>query len=98
MISASFLVEIGKFFINHSLIIPTIPLTRGLLTNHLLKYPFSVIYFKDLAKVNYQIQTFIKSILKTDHIFDSKNNKISLQNVIFVIDERENKEKIGLVN
>ncbi len=70
----------------------------GLLTNHLLKYPFSVIYFKNLAQANYQIQTFIKSILKTDHIFDSKNNKISLQNVIFVTDERETKEKIGLVN
>ncbi len=69
----------------------------GLLTNHLLKYPFSVIYFKNLLKANYQIQTFLKSLLKINHLFDSKNNKISLQNVIFVIDEEVHKEQIGLV-
>lgn len=67
----------------------------GLLTNHLLKYPFSVIYFKNFDKANYQIQTYLKSILKTNHIFDSKNNRIVLQNVIFIFDQEQKKDRIG---
>ena len=67
----------------------------GLLTNHLLKYPFSVIYFKNFDKANYQIQTYLKSMLKTNHIFDSKNNRIVLQNVIFIFDQHQKKDKIG---
>lgn len=70
----------------------------GLLTNHLLKYPFSVIYFKNFKKSNYQIQTYLKSILKSNHLFDSKNNRIMLQNVIFVIDENQKEDKIGLIS
>lgn len=67
----------------------------GLLTNHLLKYPFSVIYFKNFDKANYQIQTYLKSILKTNHIFDNKNNRIVLQNVIFIFDQEQKKDRIG---
>lgn len=68
----------------------------GLLTNHLLKYSFCVIYFKNFCKANYQIKEYVKSLLKTDHLFDNKNNRISLQNVIFIIDDNKIEKKIGL--
>lgn len=70
----------------------------GLLTNHLIKYPFSIIYFKNIKNTNYQINAYIKSLINTEYIYDSKNNKINLQNVIFIIDEPLNDKKIGLTN
>lgn len=70
----------------------------GLLTNHLIKYPFSVIYFKNLKMANFQIINYIKSLINTKYIYDSKNNKIVLQNVIFVIDENKKDSKIGFLN
>lgn len=70
----------------------------GLLTNHLIKYPFSVIYFKNLKMANFQIINYIKSLISTKYIYDSKNNKIVLQNVIFIIDENKKETKIGFTN
>ncbi len=70
----------------------------GLLTNHLIKYPFSVIYFKNLKMANFQIINYIKSLINTKYIYDSKNNKIVLQNVIFIIDENKKDTKIGFTN
>lgn len=70
----------------------------GLLTNHLMKYPFSIIYFKNIKSTNYQINTYIKSLINSEYIYDSKNNKINLQNVIFIIDEPLIETKIGLTN
>lgn len=47
---------------------------------------------------NFQIINYIKSLTNTKYIYDSKNNKIVLQNVIFVIDENKKDSKIGFLN
>ncbi len=69
----------------------------GLLSEHILKYPLSVIYLKNLDKCHYQIEYFIRNIFKKDFLLDNKNRKIYLKNCIFLFSISENNQNVGLI-
>jgi hypothetical protein len=56
----------------------------GLLTEHIIKYPITLIFFKNFNKAHYTIQNYIKGIFNKNYIIDNKNRKIYLNNVLFL--------------
>lgn len=71
----------------------------GTLSEHLIKYPFSVVYFKNLDKANSSVINFIQKIMKESEFTDNKGRTIYLRNVIFVYSTsaREKSNKIGFI-
>ena len=70
----------------------------GLLTEHILKYPISVIYMKNFGKSNYTVESFFKNLFTSKHIVDSKNRTIYLRNVIFIYEDFDSNKVIGFKN
>ncbi len=69
----------------------------GILSEHVIKYPFSLIYFKNLDRAHFVIQSFIKKLFKDAYFVDSKSRKVYLYNTIMLYDEqKEIKNHIGL--
>ena len=71
----------------------------GILSEHILKYPLSLVYFKNIKSAHPSIIQFVKSLLKKNHFLDNKGRTIYLTNTIFLldIDKIKNKE-IGFIN
>ena len=71
----------------------------GILSEHILKYPLSLVYFKNIKSAHPSINQFIKSLLKKNHFLDNKGRTIYLTNTIFLLetDKIKNKE-IGFIN
>lgn len=67
----------------------------GILSEHLLKYPISCIYFKNLDKAVYSIKDYIEKIFHESKIIDSKSRVISLKNAIFLYNDEEMNMPIG---
>ena len=67
----------------------------GLIYNHLLKFPFSVIYIKNFDLGIPFIKQHIKSLFKKSKITDSHARTIYLNNTLFVIEMAETKSTIG---
>lgn len=71
----------------------------GILSEQLIKFPYSLIYIKNLDKAHISIQNFIKKIIKNNYFIDNKGRKIILTNSLFVISDNNKKhQNIGLFN
>ena len=71
----------------------------GILSEHILKYPLSLVYFKNIKSAHQSINQFIKSLLKKNHFLDNKGRTIYLTNTIFLLDTDKIKNKeIGFIN
>lgn len=71
----------------------------GILSEHILKYPLSLVYFKNIKSAHPSIIQFIKSLLKKNHFLDNKGRTIYLTNTIFLLDTYKIKNKeIGFIN
>ena len=62
----------------------------GILFNHLMKYPFSIIYLKNYHLSNSTIKVFFKNLFNKHYIIDSHSRYIHLKSVLFVIEENSN--------
>lgn len=70
----------------------------GILPEHIIKYPISLIYFKSFDKSHISIQNYIKTIFDKSFFIDNKNRKIFLNNVLFIISGmRKNNNKTGFI-
>ncbi len=68
----------------------------GILSEHIIKYPFSLIYFRNLNKANIVIQTFIKKLFTNNCFIDNKSRKVYLSNTIIIYNDENNQtSKIG---
>lgn len=63
--------------------------TGGILSEHILKHPLSLVNFINFDKTVESIKNFIKKILKSNYFLDNKGRKILVNNTIFVIDQKE---------
>ena len=70
----------------------------GLLYNHLLKYPFSVLYLKNYDNCTTYLKTFFKNMFKKEYIFDSHSRYINLKSVLYIIESCDESRKIGFIN
>lgn len=71
----------------------------GILSEHILKYPLSLVYFKNIKSAHPSINQFVKSLLKKNHFLDNKGRTIYLTNTIFLLDTDKIKNKeIGFIN
>lgn len=71
----------------------------GILSEHILKYPLSLVYFKNIKSAHPSIIQFVKSLLKKNHFLDNKGRTIYLTNTIFLLDTYKIKNKeIGFIN
>lgn len=71
----------------------------GILSEHLIKYPFSVVYFKNLNSSNFFVQNFIKNLKTKRYFKDNKGRNIYCHHVIFIVNEVLSfRKSIGFVN
>lgn len=61
--------------------------TGGVLSEHIIKYPFSLIYFKNLNNAHFLIQSFIKKLFDKPYFTDNKGRKVYLTNTIIIYNE-----------
>ena len=69
----------------------------GILSEHIIKYPICLIYFKNFEKAHVSIKNALRKIMNSDVLIDNKGRKIILQNVIFLYDEELKENKIGFI-
>jgi ATP-dependent Clp protease ATP-binding subunit ClpC len=69
----------------------------GILTEHVLKFPLSVVIVKNYGLANAVIIKQIETILRDGKIVDSKGRTISFQNCFFVFIEEEKTKPIGFI-
>lgn len=70
----------------------------GILSEHILKYPLSLVYFKNIKSAHPIINQFIKSLLKKNYFLDNKGRTIYLTNTIFLFDiDKVNYKEVGFI-
>lgn len=70
----------------------------GLLSEQIIKYPYSLIYIKNLNKAHFTIQNFIKKLINNNFFIDNKGRKIYINNTIIVVqDTNLTKKTIGFI-
>lgn len=70
----------------------------GIISEHLIKYPFSVVNFKNLDKAHNSVIKFITKIMNEPEFTDNKGRKIYLRDVIFLFSDSYTKtSKIGFI-
>ena len=69
----------------------------GILTEHVMKYPISIIIIKNFSKAGKNVKSQIDSILETGKILDSKGRIINFRNTIFMFVEESSNLKIGFL-
>lgn len=57
----------------------------GILSEHIIKYPMSLVYLKNFSSSHISIQNFFKSLFKKSFFLDNKDRKIYLINTMFII-------------
>lgn len=67
----------------------------GILSEHIIKYPFGVVYFKNYHNVHYSIKSVLDKLMQKPFFYDNKGRKINLQNTIFIIENNNQTLKIG---
>lgn len=68
----------------------------GIITEHVYRYPLSVIIIKNYESGNFIIKRQVDNIIKKGEIIDSKGRKINFRNCIFVfINSKKNIKHIG---
>lgn len=70
----------------------------GILSEHIIKYPISLVYFKNYDKAHISIKTLIDKICSSSTLTDNKGRKISLQNTIFLINKEQKNNQVGFIN
>lgn len=70
----------------------------GLLYNHLLKYPMSLIYLKNFYRSSSYFKTFFKDLFKKDYLIDAHMRKIYLKNTLFIVNDEQINHSVGFVN
>lgn len=68
---------------------------EGMLSKHILSYPFSVLVFKNFKFASPNIQSFLLNLISCGFFTDQKGRSISLENVIIILEGMEEKEAIG---
>ena len=67
--------------------------TGGILSEHILKHPFSLINFVNFDKTVDSIKNFIIKLTKSNYFLDNKGRKIIINNCIFIIDSQPRQYK-----
>lgn len=57
---------------------------EGMLSKHILSYPFSVLVFKNFKFASPNIQSFLLNLISCGFFTDQKGRSISLENVIII--------------
>lgn len=71
----------------------------GIFLEHVLRYPISIVYIKNIKKSHQQIQTFFDKVLQKPFIFDNKGRKVFFSNTIFIVEKNnKNKTQLGFIN
>ena len=71
----------------------------GLVYEHILKYPISVVYFKNMKNAHISITSYIKKIFEKEFEFDNKGRKVFFSNTIFIYDDFNKKySSLGFEN
>lgn len=68
---------------------------EGVLSRHILAYPFSILVFKNFHFANGSIQAFIVNLLTSGVFTDQKGRSISLDNVVIITEGMVPKSNIG---
>ena len=68
---------------------------EGMLSKHILSYPFSVLVFKNFKFASPNIQSYLLNLISCGFFTDQKGRSISLENVIIILEGMEEKEVIG---
>lgn len=69
----------------------------GILTEHVIKFPLSVIVIKNYLQAGKNIKTQIDTILENGKILDSKGRMINFRNTIFIFLDSLNDMSIGFI-
>ncbi len=70
----------------------------GLLYNHILKYPISLIYLKNFNQSVPSFKVFFKDLFKKDYIMDAHMRMIYLKNTLFIVQDIDKQITVGFVN
>lgn len=70
----------------------------GLLYNHILKYPISLIYLKNFNQSVPSFKVFFKDLFKKDYITDAHMRMIYLKNTLFIVQDIDKQITVGFVN
>lgn len=65
----------------------------GILSEHIIRYPISLIYLRNFDKAHFSIQHFFSQLFKKSSFVDNKGRKIYLTNTVFVINKKEELHK-----
>ncbi len=57
----------------------------GVLSEHLIKYPMSLVFLKNFSSAHQSIQNFLKTLFHKSFFLDNKGRKIYLINTLFII-------------
>ena len=69
----------------------------GILTEHLIANPFSIIVLKNFDNANIIVKGIINRAIESGFITDNKRRTISLRNTIFIIEKQSKTKKIGFI-
>ncbi len=69
----------------------------GLLYNHILKYPISLIYIKNFKEASMILKNFFKDLFKKAYIIDSHMRTIYLKNTLFIVNDEQITTTVGFV-
>lgn len=69
----------------------------GILTEHLIKYPFAVIIFKNFDTAHPLIKDIIKRGIKNGTITDNRGRILSLKNSLFIFDNCPKRGTLGFI-
>lgn len=70
----------------------------GILTEHVNKFPLSVVIVKNYTQAGKNIKTQIETILENGKIIDSKGRSINFRNTIFIFIDNLNEINIGFID
>lgn len=63
----------------------------GILLDHILKYPLSIIFFKNYNDACNAVQNYLSKLVKKAFVIDNKGRKVFFSNTIFIFDQIKNK-------
>ena len=71
--------------------------TGGILSEHLVANPFSIIVLKNYHNANPEIKGIIKRAIANGVLIDNKRRTLTLQNSIFILENQKLDKKIGFL-
>ncbi len=87
--SISFLIGSSKGYVGYD--------SGGLVSEHIIKKPFSVLFFKNFDCSHFVVQNFVKMLMNSPYFIDNKSRKIYLYNTIILYSEKKvGKSRLGI--